>query len=111
MNCEEAVILLHAMIDGELDAGNAREVEAHIVTCSSCAARLRDMQELRKTMSPDRFALCSSGEFAQQHRRQIAGTATRQNESALVAQRLRLRCNRDCAGGERALADGDTKRR
>jgi anti-sigma factor RsiW len=52
MKCEEAVILLHALIDGELDAGNAREVEAHIVTCSSCAARLRDMQELRKTMSP-----------------------------------------------------------
>ena len=52
MNCEEAVILLHAMIDGELDAGNAREVETHIVTCSTCAAQLRDMQELRKAMSP-----------------------------------------------------------
>ena len=31
MNCDEAGILLHALIDGELDAGHAREVEAHIV--------------------------------------------------------------------------------
>jgi anti-sigma factor RsiW len=52
VNCEEADILLHALIDGELDAGNAREVETHIVTCSNCAAQLRNMQELRRAMSP-----------------------------------------------------------
>jgi len=52
MNCEEAEILVHALIDGELDAGHAREVEAHIVGCPDCAARLRDFQELRKAMSP-----------------------------------------------------------
>ena len=28
MNCDEAEILLHALIDGELDASHAREVEA-----------------------------------------------------------------------------------
>jgi len=38
MTCEEAEILLHALIDGELDAGHAREVEAHIAGCASCAA-------------------------------------------------------------------------
>jgi anti-sigma factor RsiW len=52
MNCEEAGILLHALIDGELDAGNAREIETHIVTCPHCAAQLRDIQELRKAMMP-----------------------------------------------------------
>jgi len=51
MNCDEAEVLLHALIDGELDAGHAREVEAHIVICATCAARLRDFQELRKTTS------------------------------------------------------------
>ncbi|MCJ9731852.1 anti-sigma factor, partial [Bradyrhizobium sp. PRIMUS42] len=30
MTCDEARILLHALLDGELDAGHAREVEAHI---------------------------------------------------------------------------------
>ena len=28
MNCAECEILLHALIDGELDAGHAREVES-----------------------------------------------------------------------------------
>ncbi len=27
MTCDEAEILLHALIDGELDAGHARDVE------------------------------------------------------------------------------------
>ncbi len=42
MNCEEARVLLHALIDGELDAGHAREVEAHVAGCPRCAAELRD---------------------------------------------------------------------
>ena len=29
MTCEEAEVLLHALIDGELDAGHARDVENH----------------------------------------------------------------------------------
>ena len=37
MNCAESEVLLHALIDGELDAGHAREVEAHAVVCSDCA--------------------------------------------------------------------------
>ncbi|MGH6683174.1 MAG: anti-sigma factor family protein [Pseudolabrys sp.] len=52
MTCDEAGILLHALIDGELDAGHAHEVEAHIATCASCAAQLREFLELRKTMKP-----------------------------------------------------------
>jgi anti-sigma factor RsiW len=52
MNCDEAKVLMHALIDGELDAGHAREVEAHIVGCADCAARLREFQELRKAMTP-----------------------------------------------------------
>jgi len=52
MNCDEAAILMHALIDGELDAGHAREVEAHIVGCAACAARLREFQELRRNLTP-----------------------------------------------------------
>ncbi|MFX4516590.1 zf-HC2 domain-containing protein, partial [Acinetobacter baumannii] len=32
MTCEEAEILLHGLIDGELDASHAREIEAHLAT-------------------------------------------------------------------------------
>ena len=52
MNCDEAGILLHALIDGELDAGHAREVEAHIATCADCAAQLRQVQNFQQTISP-----------------------------------------------------------
>jgi anti-sigma factor RsiW len=52
MKCEESEILLHALIDGELDAGHAREVEAHLVGCPDCAMRLQQFHELRKLMSP-----------------------------------------------------------
>ncbi|NUR11399.1 MAG: anti-sigma factor [Mesorhizobium sp.] len=49
MTCEEARILLHALLDNELDAGHAREVEAHIAGCPDCAAEFaaqRDMQRV-----------------------------------------------------------------
>ncbi len=46
MTCEEARILLHALIDGELDAGHAREVEAHIAGCAACAAELAAYREM-----------------------------------------------------------------
>jgi anti-sigma factor RsiW len=49
MNCDEAKMLLHALLDNELDAGHAREVEAHIASCPACAAELsaqRDMQRV-----------------------------------------------------------------
>jgi anti-sigma factor RsiW len=51
MTCEEAEILLHALVDGELDAGHAREVEAHLSTCAKCAAAARDYREIRKAMA------------------------------------------------------------
>jgi anti-sigma factor RsiW len=51
MTCDEAKILLHALIDGELDAGHAREVEAHIATCPACAAELAAVRELKQAMA------------------------------------------------------------
>jgi anti-sigma factor RsiW len=51
MNCEEAEILLHALIDGELDAGHAREVENHVAGCPRCAAALRDYREMSKAVA------------------------------------------------------------
>ena len=46
MTCDETEILLHALVDGELDAFHAREVEAHIATCAKCAAAMRDYREI-----------------------------------------------------------------
>jgi anti-sigma factor RsiW len=51
MTCDEAEVLLHALIDGELDAGHAREVENHIAGCSRCAAAFRDYREMSKAIA------------------------------------------------------------
>lgn len=46
MNCDQAEILVHALIDGELDAGHAREVEGHLATCPYCADHLQAYREM-----------------------------------------------------------------
>jgi len=51
MTCDEAKGLLHALLDGELDAGQAREVEAHVASCPRCAAELRQFREMRQAMA------------------------------------------------------------
>jgi anti-sigma factor RsiW len=55
MNCEEASVLLHALIDGELDASHAREVEAHAAACARCAGELAAYRELRQAMPADKL--------------------------------------------------------
>jgi anti-sigma factor RsiW len=43
--------LVHALIDGELDAGHAREVEAHVAGCPHCAVALRDFRVMRQALA------------------------------------------------------------
>ena len=51
MTCEDAEILLHALIDGELDASHVREVEAHLAGCAKCAVLARDYREMKKAFA------------------------------------------------------------
>jgi len=51
MTCDETEILLHALIDGELDAGHARDVEKHVAACSACAAKLTEFREMHDAVS------------------------------------------------------------
>src|SRR5579862_3448635 len=47
MNCAECEVLLDALLDGELDAGHARDVEAHVAQCSGCAEKLKAFRAMR----------------------------------------------------------------
>jgi anti-sigma factor RsiW len=51
MSCESTEILLHGLIDGELDAGHAREVEAHAASCPRCGASLRGYRKMRQALN------------------------------------------------------------
>jgi anti-sigma factor RsiW len=45
--CPDKELLLHALADGELDAGNALALEAHLATCPGCAAELAAIREVK----------------------------------------------------------------
>jgi anti-sigma factor RsiW len=51
MNCAESEELIHAFIDGELDAGHAREVEAHVATCRDCADKLETFRAMQAAIA------------------------------------------------------------
>jgi anti-sigma factor RsiW len=51
MNCEEVRNLLHPLLDGELDACHAGEVEAHVVSCGGCAAELAGLRDLQNKIT------------------------------------------------------------
>jgi RNA polymerase sigma-70 factor (ECF subfamily) len=50
MTCDEAEVMLHALIDDELDAGHAREVETHAAGCARCAAQLASYCDLQQAL-------------------------------------------------------------
>jgi anti-sigma factor RsiW len=51
MNCADADIMLHALLDGELDAGHARDVEAHVAGCAACSEKFAGFRALRDAMA------------------------------------------------------------
>jgi anti-sigma factor RsiW len=50
MTCAENQILVHAVLDGELDARHACDLEAHIAGCLGCTEQLRSYRALREAM-------------------------------------------------------------
>ncbi|HWX30487.1 MAG TPA: anti-sigma factor [Steroidobacteraceae bacterium] len=51
MSCAENKVLLHALLDNELDAGHARELETHLAICPGCAAELRVYRIMQEAIS------------------------------------------------------------
>jgi anti-sigma factor RsiW len=45
--CPDKELLLHALADGELDAGNVLALEAHIAGCPGCAAELAAIRQVK----------------------------------------------------------------
>src|SRR5258708_1437199 len=89
MTCEETRLLVHALIDGELDAGHASEVEAHVASCPGCAAQLRDYRVMRQALAapawrhPARAALGARMEGARPGRLAIVPQAAPSRRSML----------------------------
>src|SRR5581483_8968020 len=50
MSCGETRVLMHALLDGELDAGHARDVESHLAGCAKCATEFAGFRDMRQAM-------------------------------------------------------------
>src|SRR5260370_22184400 len=50
MNCDEAEILLHGLVDNEIDAEHACRIETHVGDCACCAAQVRLHRVMRQGM-------------------------------------------------------------
>jgi anti-sigma factor RsiW len=50
MNCREFRLLLHALMDGELDLVRSLDVEQHLKTCTACAAENKNLMGLRSAL-------------------------------------------------------------
>ena len=96
MTCDEAEVLLHALIDGELDAGHAREVESHIAGCPRCAAALRDYREMSKAIAEAGVRYTAPAALRQAYRGCAAAAARRRRIAAPCCAALRWarRCRR-----------------
>lgn len=51
MTCDEAAGLINALIDGELDAVHARNIEAHMSRCARCAALRDDYRLMHESLA------------------------------------------------------------
>ncbi len=54
--CPDKELLLHALADNELDAGNVLAVEAHVAACAACAAELAAIRQVKATLAEARLA-------------------------------------------------------
>ena len=50
MNCSQTEILIHALLDNELDTSHAIDVEAHLRTCAACSEQLAAFETTRKVV-------------------------------------------------------------
>jgi anti-sigma factor RsiW len=51
MNCDETEVLLHGLLDDEVDPENAYCVETHLGDCTRCAAKLHALRVVREAMA------------------------------------------------------------
>jgi anti-sigma factor RsiW len=54
--CPDKELLLHAWLDGELDAANSLALENHLETCPGCADRLDTLRALRERLADPAFS-------------------------------------------------------
>lgn len=77
MKCEEAKVLLHGLLDRELDFVRESGVQAHLDQCPDCAAEYRRQEVLRTTIQRNAANYHAPADLLDTLRRRHAGEPSR----------------------------------
>jgi anti-sigma factor RsiW len=75
MTCDEASILMHAQLDGELDVAHARELDAHLAGCAHCAAEFNSFRAMRANMRSMDLGFAAPAELRSRINRSVPSTS------------------------------------
>lgn len=98
--CVDREMLLHALIDGELDAANSIAIETHLKACPGCAGELARIEAVREALSQSAMKHRSPAGLQERIAAQIDGQSGR--AAAPVSQQRSIRPW--LAGGISAIA-------
>lgn len=87
MSCDFAGTLLHAYLDGELDASRAAEFERHLENCRECTATLGAAESLRSTLQRAQLYETAPPELRKKIRAELKVPATGSSGSKVAAWR------------------------
>jgi anti-sigma factor RsiW len=77
VNCDDARILLHGHLDGELDLVRDLEVERHIEECPRCAREFATLRAMRTRLKDEAFRFDAPQELKEKIRRAIPAAPPR----------------------------------
>jgi anti-sigma factor (TIGR02949 family) len=87
MSCDFPGTLLHAYLDGELDAVRAAEFERHLEDCRECTTTLGAIESLRSSFQRAQLYETAPPELRSKIRRELKSPATGSRGSAVAAWR------------------------
>ncbi|MGC2494547.1 anti-sigma factor family protein [Candidatus Binatus sp.] len=80
MNCDDARVLMHGHLDGELDLADDLEVQRHIEECPRCASEYAALRAMRTRLKDEAFRFEAPPALKEKIRRAIpAATVSRSN--------------------------------
>ncbi|HZC47172.1 MAG TPA: anti-sigma factor [Candidatus Acidoferrum sp.] len=71
MNCDDARLLMHGHLDGELDLADDLEVQRHIEECPRCASEYAAMRAMRSRLKDEAFRFEAPAALKEKIRRAI----------------------------------------
>ncbi len=81
MTCDDARVLMHGHLDGELDLGTDLEVQRHIEECPRCVSEYAALRAMRTRLKDEEFRFEAPAAFKEKIRRAIPGAASAPSRS------------------------------